>query len=291
MLKRRQQLLALINFMGGGSLPNEKLHLLVFLLSHIDQNANYHFIPTSTGPYSLRVEADLKALEKEGWLSYYAGWKLSVPEAQLATINDHQRKCLQNLRSYYGDNHEALLRAVYQQAPFYLSRYHSLEALFDAKTNGQIKAMVPPGKGKRLYTMGYEGTSIEHYLNLLLKHNIQVLIDVRANPYSRKFGYKKREMEQGCELMGIRYEHVPELGIPKAKRQQVSSNEDFYNLLDHYEHRMLPQQTQALKYLHQLIAREGSIVLTCYEANAQDCHRSRIAKKMGAFTNFPVEHL
>ena len=98
-------------------------------------------------------------------------------------------------------------------------------------------------------------------------------------------------MEQGGELMGIRYEHVPESGIPEAKSQQDASNEDFYKLLDDYEHSMLPQQTEALKYLQQLIAREDSIVLTCYEANTKGCHRSRIANKMEAFTNFPVEHL
>lgn len=290
MVKRRQQLLALISLMGG-SLPNDKLHLLVCLLSHIDPNANYDFIPTASGPYSLKVEADLKALAKEGWLSYIEGWALSVPEAQLPTINAHQRKSLQNLRSYYGDDHRALLRAIYQQAPFYLSRYGSLQTLFDEQEMAQIKGTLHQEQRKRLYTMGYEGRSIENYLNLLLKYNIQVLVDVRANPYSRKFGYKKREMERGCELMGIRYEHVPELGIPKAMRQQVASNADFYHLLDHYEQSMLPQQTEALQYLNQLIDQEGSIILTCYEANPEDCHRLSIANQMDGFTNYSVEHL
>ena len=42
-------------------------------------------------------------------------------------------------------------------------------------------------------TVGYEGLSIDEFLMKLIREKIHILIDVRKNPWSMKFGYKKHE--------------------------------------------------------------------------------------------------
>ena len=44
-----------------------------------------------------------------------------------------------------------------------------------------------------LFTIGYEGISIDTYINKLLQNYIKTLVDVRKNAYSNKFGFSKKE--------------------------------------------------------------------------------------------------
>ncbi|WP_348602891.1 DUF488 family protein [Bartonella tribocorum] len=58
-----------------------------------------------------------------------------------------------------------------------------------------IKHTIPPSaKDEKFcfFTIGYEGKSLENYLNCLLENNIKILCDVRKNPISRKYGFSKR---------------------------------------------------------------------------------------------------
>jgi len=63
------------------------------------------------------------------------------------------------------------------------------------------------------------GTVIGGYLNRLLMNGVTVLCDVRRNPLSRKYGFFKRNFVQEFEGIGIRYEHLPELGIATEQRR------------------------------------------------------------------------
>ena len=50
------------------------------------------------------------------------------------------------------------------------------------------------------------------YLNLLLTNSVTLLCDVRRNALSRRYGFSKSTRSKACEGVGIRYEHLPELG-------------------------------------------------------------------------------
>ena len=47
---------------------------------------------------------------------------------------------------------------------------------------------------------------------------IGLLCDVRKNPLSRKFGFSKKKLKHITETVGIKYVHIPELGIESDKR-------------------------------------------------------------------------
>ena len=125
-----------------------------------------------------------------------------------------------------------------------------------------------------------EGKSIEAYLNQLIEENVEVLCDVRRNPFSRKYGFSKRRLQQAVERVGIEYRHYAELGIPSARRKHLNTQADYDRLFDHYEREMLPDCGSDLDDIMSLLESGKRVALTCFELHSHQCHRSRVAKVM-----------
>jgi len=137
------------------------------------------------------------------------------------------------------------------------------------------------------YTIGYEGISIEKYINKLIKEGVILLCDVRKNAYSQKFGFSKNELLNALKLCGIDYIHIPELGIESDKRQDITS---YKKLFDEYENTTLIENQEKVSYLAELLNKHKRIAITCFEKDVHCCHRGRIAtmvKNMG----YDVENL
>lgn len=107
-----------------------------------------------------------------------------------------------------------------------------------------------------------------------------MLCDVRKNAYSQKFGFSKSQLAKACDGAGIRYEHIPNLGIVSEKRQDLKSQSDYNTLFDDYESTTLVGARNELNHLFMLLQNEKRIALTCFEHDPLQCHRSRIAKKL-----------
>jgi hypothetical protein len=73
-----------------------------------------------------------------------------------------------------------------------------------------------------LFTIGYEGRTQDEYLGLLTGAGVTLLADVRRNPISRKKGFSRKALAEGCAAVGVRYEHLPELGIASEKRKNAN---------------------------------------------------------------------
>jgi uncharacterized protein (DUF488 family) len=135
-----------------------------------------------------------------------------------------------------------------------------------------------------LLTIGYEGRTLDEFLARLRDAGCTVLGDVRRNAFSRKPGFSKRPLAEGCAGAGIRYEHLPELGIASADRQRVETAADVAALFDRYRQEMLPGQGAALARIAGWL-RDGEVVaLTCFERDPLQCHRHVVA---GALTAGP----
>src|SRR5439155_7481614 len=116
----------------------------------------------------------------------------------------------------------------------------------DAAARQRIAYARPPHRAPGLLTIGYEGRSLEAYLNLLLCEGVTLLCDVRRNPLSRKYGFSKSTLSKACEGVGIRYEHLPGLGIESDKRQSLETQADYDAWFEEYERKSLPHQKPAL---------------------------------------------
>lgn len=143
---------------------------------------------------------------------------------------------------------------------------------------------------KAVFTMGYEGKSVDSFLQQLLRERIERVIDVRSNPVSRKYGFSKSSFGRLCRRVGIDYTHLPELGIPSSLRSELGKRVTYEALFRMYERSILPERADARKQASELLEERAS-VLMCFEADAAFCHRGRLATSISAETNLGVVHL
>ncbi|UTO27808.1 DUF488 domain-containing protein [Bartonella harrusi] len=99
------------------------------------------------------------------------------------------------------------------------------------------QSILHPAKDEKacFFTIGYEGKSLENYLDCLIENNIKTLCDVRRNPISRKHGFSKRQLEKAVNNINIEYMHMPELGIASEKRQNLKTQKDYERLFEEYQ--------------------------------------------------------
>lgn len=128
-----------------------------------------------------------------------------------------------------------------------------------------------------IYTTGYEGKTLDAFLISLLESGIKTLIDVRCNAVSRKFGFSKKQLGQACQVAGLDYVHMPELGIPSESRQSLKTQQDYDSLFYSYKVDILPVRQKEKKLVSEM-SDANPCALMCYEANPMQCHRTCLAQ-------------
>ncbi|UCC78657.1 MAG: DUF488 domain-containing protein [Candidatus Zixiibacteriota bacterium] len=141
----------------------------------------------------------------------------------------------------------------------------------------------------RLFTIGYEKRDIEDFLKTLKDNNIEILIDIRAVPYSRNKDYTKKNLEKRLLEVGIEYLPAKELGSPEDLRKKVKSDRDYGYFFDKYKEFLEGKK----EYLGELIdiARKKIICLLCYEGDFNRCHRSSVARQIAETGDLEILHL
>src|SRR5689334_4435255 len=127
-----------------------------------------------------------------------------------------------------------------------------------------------------LFTAGYQGHNIETFLDLLVSHGVEQLIDVRQLPFSRKPDFSKKRLTAHLAGVEIAYTHLPALGTPKPLRDQVRREHDFPAFFAAMR-AIIDAQPEGLREALEL-ARARSSVLLCFEANYAECHRLVVAQ-------------
>jgi uncharacterized protein (DUF488 family) len=134
-----------------------------------------------------------------------------------------------------------------------------------------------------IWTVGHSTRSFEEFLALLRSAQIEVLVDVRHFPGSRRFPhFNKEALSASLPAAGIRYEHLLELG--GRRRVQPDShnvawrNAAFRGYADYMETE--PFHAGMARLLE--IARAGRTAIMCSEAVWWRCHRSMIADYLKA---------
>ncbi len=129
-----------------------------------------------------------------------------------------------------------------------------------------------------LFTIGYEGASVDGLIAALKDAGVTLLVDTRERAQSRRKGFSKTALGQALAEGGIGYRHLRALGTPPAVRKDYKLTHDFASMrrgfLAH-----LATQGEALEELGRLVASEP-VALLCYEANPAECHRSLIAGRL-----------
>ncbi len=128
-----------------------------------------------------------------------------------------------------------------------------------------------------LCSIGYEGRSIESYINTLLKEGVTLLCDVRKNPISRKYGFSRTTLSHACEEVGIAYRHLPQLGIDSSERRGLHTQADYDALFARYNTVTLAEAVVPLEQIAAWIREGNRVAVTCYERDPAQCHRTLVA--------------
>lgn len=132
----------------------------------------------------------------------------------------------------------------------------------------------------QLFTVGYEGTSIDVFIANLLTKNIDCILDVRALPLSRKPGFSKTELARRLNRAKIDYVHLADLGTPKPIRENLKSTRDystFFKTMDTY----LANKKDAIEAAYNYVINH-TCCLMCFERLAAECHRKIVARRIEA---------
>jgi len=125
----------------------------------------------------------------------------------------------------------------------------------------------------RIYTIGYEGTTMEEFLAALKGAGVERLIDVRALPLSRRPGFSKTPLRGALEAAGIEYVHLKALGTPAEGRSaaRAGRHDDLERI---YAAQLeLPEAIVQGAQMLELAAEKPSALL-CFERDHEHCHRS-----------------
>lgn len=125
----------------------------------------------------------------------------------------------------------------------------------------------------RIFTIGYEGTTMAEFLAALKEAGVKRVIDVRALPLSRRPGFSKSPLRAALEEVGIGYVHLKALGTPADGRTAARAGKQA-DLERIYAGQLeLPEAIVQAEQMRELAVELPSALL-CYERDPAGCHRS-----------------
>jgi len=272
-----------------------KLQKLLFLFSKSQIKAEYDFVPYRFGCYSYSANADLTTMVTRGFLTEdEKHFSKKIKTDYFKQLKPEDKKLLLGVKASYGKmSTHALMKHTYLNFPFYASRSEVAEKILN-KTELEIVNESKPKSNKTiLFTIGYEGISLEEYLVRLLKNDVKVLVDVRNNPLSMKYGFSKNQLKKYCESLGIQYAHFPDVGIQREQRQGLNLQNDYDKLFSIYRKNNLRKTVETQTKILNLLKQHKRIALTCFEANILQCHRKHLAEAIEKSSTFfyEVKHI
>ena len=292
--KKKKIILAILEKLGKGITAKcMQKYLFIFSRSQVEDRI-YDFVPYKYGCFSFQANQDLVALEKNGYIAIQDvenSDKLYTLLHNFHAFQDldlFERKIIEDICLLYVKmSQNELIAYTYKRWPYTAINsvikqqiLNSEELLKVQEQKDKLKKVEP-----MLFTIGYEGFTLENYLNRLIRLNVHTLVDVRKNAFSMKYGFSKAILEKACIGVGIEYVHMPQLGIDSSKRQTLKSQRDYDTLFDEYERTTLKENWSFLLQLRSIVERDNRVCLTCFEKDPRQCHRTRIAKALMSLPN------
>jgi uncharacterized protein (DUF488 family) len=282
----RQKILLLMLKTAGRPVRRVELMKWCFLLRHESASQGgstfYDFVPYKFGPFSFAMYQEIEKLQSMSYIQAHGeqAWNLNPDIASPGVgIGSVVEREIRSVVKRFGHlSNDELLDYVYQRHPAFT-------------VNSERQKLAPRAKADpAVYTAGYEGVSIDGFLNLLVESGVERLIDVRSNPIARRYGFHKSTLSRLVNRLGIEYCHFAELGIHSAVRQLFPTDGDRGVMFDEYEATTLANEAKAVRAVSELVCSRPS-VLVCMEADPVCCHRSRLANSVSELTGLPIVHL
>ena len=293
MLTRQKTILSLLTQAGRPLTLTVFVKLIFLLRQETDLRRDpsfYDFVPYKFGPFSFTLYWEMGNLRQNGYVTpeeeqiALCGRTRDLAEKEAETLPSSIQTAVADVLARYGRmNQGALVRDVYTRYPWF-----ALKSELPERDLASIQR--PKNAPAAVYTAGYEGRSVDAFFNDLLKRGIHVLVDVRANPVSRKYGFSGLRLSEFCKKLGLEYYPVPSLGIPGSARAGLNGFASYQRLLSRYEQVLLRERSTEVQRVGRLMRGQPS-VLVCVEKDVRCCHRSRLAEAVARATGLEVVHL
>ncbi len=270
----------------GGIASSLQMMKWAFLLSSetLSQGGKtfYQFIPYRYGPYSFTLNQETDSLIRNGFLLRNDNdWELTTLGKNLdINLPKDISQDIQKIATIYGKlSGQKLVNLIYEKYSWF-----TVNSDIPERRKGER-----PVAEKSIYTAGYEGKTVDEFLNLLMESGMSRLIDVRCNPISRRYGFHKSTLSRLCNSLSIDYQHLPGLGIAGSEREDLDCGAQYEVLFENYRN-SLPSRKEDLASVSKLLNSNPS-VLVCMEADPKFCHRNVLAQHLTALIDMPIKHL
>ncbi|MFM0116126.1 DUF488 domain-containing protein [Paraburkholderia nemoris] len=157
--------------------------------------------------------------------------------------------------------------------------------------NHPLPAFTTAFEGSRMtvFTIGYEGLDIDTFVSMLAEYKIEIVVDIRELPLSRKRGFSKTALAGMLNHAGLEYVHMADLGCPKPVRNRYREDGNWKRYTEGFLKHLGTQET-AIAELSDL-ASSTNCALLCYEADFNFCHRSMVANAVHDYCGANIEHI
>ncbi|MFO7896047.1 MAG: DUF488 family protein [Candidatus Cloacimonadales bacterium] len=292
MYYRRKFLLGFIEYFGG-NLKRTYLEKLLFLYMKDNDSKIYSFFPYKYGSFSIISYQDKEILINQQFLQDTEDFRLEEDISFFPILKKEDQKNIRELHRKYSDKSiEEIVRESYLQYPSFAARSKIKNRILSKQELSEIDQYNKQESDNIIFSLGYEGITIDEYLNRLLKNNIKIVIDVRKNPQSMKYNFNKKRFREFLKLAKIQYIHLPDLGIPSELRKNLKSKTDYQALFKLYRKDILADNELILDKIMEIFKKESRVALTCFEADADFCHRKQITNEIkNRFNEVQIKHL
>ncbi|MBQ6681867.1 MAG: DUF488 domain-containing protein [Prevotella sp.] len=290
---RKKIALAILEKMGGyvSAICMQKF---LFIYTRISGERIYDFVPYKYGCFSFQANQDLVSLSKNGYITseqnegMERGYRLNYEVNTMGVLDMFNVEIIDKLYNDFGQmSQDELVAYTYRKWPYSAINSVIKEKLLNKEDLARVQAQKDRyvRTDPMLFTIGYEGFTLESYLRQLISNDVHVLCDVRKNAFSMKYGFSKAILKKACEGMGIKYIHVSELGIESEHRQTLNTQHDYDALFEQYEQTTLRNNWKSLIEIREIISQYDRVCLTCFEKDPKKCHRTRIAQALMRLPN------
>lgn len=141
-----------------------------------------------------------------------------------------------------------------------------------------------------LFTIGYEGKTVDEFLDALAAAEVELVIDVRAVAASRRPGFSKTALAGALAERDVGYLHLRSLGTPKAGREAARKGKvaEMHRI---FEGQMATPEAELAMEQALEAAKAKRAALLCFEADAGGCHRAIVADRLVERAAFEVVNL
>lgn len=138
-----------------------------------------------------------------------------------------------------------------------------------------------------IFTIGHSDHALSAFIDILMQHRVEVLVDVRSSPWSKRFPqFCKLQLASGLQAAGVRHIWMGEQlgGRPSALVRAQMKGSGYAAMAE----------TSAFRQGIDRLLRGRSdyrVALMCAEREPADCHRALLVGRSLAACGVKLEHI